>query len=163
MKCPQCGKEATEGEKFCKSCGAEVTEVVAVSTEPAVANPAPAQATTQTQNEANGQPSVNVYVNTQQQTATADTAVRFEVSSNDQTLRVIAFALNVLTCVSWGIIGICTFGIGLIPLAWSIPMTVISWGIYKGKKPNSVAFGVCTLIFMGLISGVLLLISKKEK
>ena len=163
MKCPQCGKEVTDGEKFCKSCGAEVTEVVAVNTEPAVANPAPAQATTQTQNEANGQPSVNVYVNTQQQTPTSDTSAGFEVSSNDQTLRVIAFALNVLTCVSWGIAGIFTLGIGLIPLAWSIPMTVISWGIYKGKKPNSVAFGVCTLIFMGLIPGVLLLISKKEK
>ena len=83
MKCPQCGKEAAEDEQFCKSCGAEVTEVVAVNTEPAVANPAPAQATTQTQNEANGQPSVNVYVNTQQQTPTADTSVGFEVSSNE--------------------------------------------------------------------------------
>ncbi len=43
-----------------------------------------------------------------------------------------------------------------------IPMTVHSYGIYKGTKPNTVGFDVCTLIFIGLISGILLLCSKKE-
>jgi hypothetical protein len=43
-----------------------------------------------------------------------------------------------------------------------IPMTVISYGIYKGTKRNTVAFGVCTLLFMSLVSGVLLLVSKKD-
>ena len=46
--------------------------------------------------------------------------------------------------------------------AWMIPMTVISWGIYKGTRANTVAFGVCTLIFVDLISGILLLISHKD-
>ena len=50
----------------------------------------------------------------------------------------------------------------MIPLAWMIPMTVISWGIYKGTRANTVAFGVCTLIFVDLISGILLLISHKD-
>ena len=44
-----------------------------------------------------------------------------------------------------------------------IPMCVRSWGIYKGTKPNTVAFGVCTLIFLSLIGGILLLISKKDR
>jgi hypothetical protein len=45
----------------------------------------------------------------------------------------------------------------LVPLAWMIPMTVINWKIYKGKSQNSVAFGVCTLLFVNVVSGILLL------
>lgn len=75
-------------------------------------------------------------------------------TDNDKTLRLVAFILNIVT----------TVGIGwtIIPLAWMIPMTVISHGIYKGTKKNTVAFGVCTLLFMNLVSGILLLVSKKD-
>lgn len=75
--------------------------------------------------------------------------------SSDQTLKLIAFIFNLVS----------TIGVGwmLIPLAWMIPMTVISWGIYKGEKRNTVAFGVCTLIFVSLVSGILLLVAKKDK
>ncbi len=41
-------------------------------------------------------------------------------------------------------------------------MTVHCWGIYKGTKPNTTAFSVCTLIFVSIIGGVLLLVSKKD-
>lgn len=75
-------------------------------------------------------------------------------NDNDTTLRLIAFIFNILTTVS--------IGWTIIPLAWMIPMTVISYGIYKGTKKNTVAFGVCTLIFMGVVSGILLLVSKKD-
>ena len=47
--------------------------------------------------------------------------------------------------------------------AWMIPMSVISWGIYKGTKANTVAFGVCTLIFCSLVAGILLLCSNKDR
>ena len=73
---------------------------------------------------------------------------------SDKTLRLVAFILNIVTTVGVGWL--------LIPLAWMIPMTVISYGIYKGTKKNTVAFGVCTLIFINVISGVLLLVSKKD-
>lgn len=36
----------------------------------------------------------------------------------------------------------------MLPLAWMSPMTVMSWGIYKGTRANTVAFGVCNLLFM---------------
>lgn len=76
------------------------------------------------------------------------------MSSTDQTLRLVAFILCVISavCVCWAII----------PLAWMIPMCVRSWGIYKGTKPNTTAFGVCTLIFVSLVAGILLLVSKKD-
>lgn len=72
----------------------------------------------------------------------------------DKTLRLVAFILNIIATVS--------IGWTIIPLAWMIPMTVISYGIYKGTKRNTVAFGVCTLIFVNLVSGILLLVSKKD-
>lgn len=49
----------------------------------------------------------------------------------------------------------------LLPLAWMIPMTVMSWGIYKGTRANTVAFGVCNLLFVNTIGGVL--VSNKER
>lgn len=76
-------------------------------------------------------------------------------NDTDRTLRLIAFILNVVTCIGWAFT--------IIPLAWMIPMTVHSWGIYKGTKPNTVAFGVCTLIFLNLISGILYLVSTKDQ
>lgn len=87
------------------------------------------------------------------QPATADEAT-YTMTETDRTLRLIAFILNVVSC--------CIAAFAVIPLAWMIPMTVHSWGIYKGKKANTVVFGVCTLIFLDLISGILLLVSNKD-
>lgn len=67
------------------------------------------------------------------------------MTKQDETLRLINFILCILSCIA-----ICW---AVIPLAWAIPMTVHSWGIYKGTKPNTTAFGVCTLIFVNIIGG----------
>lgn len=75
-------------------------------------------------------------------------------TDNDKTLRLIAFIFCLVSTIF--------AGWALIPLAWMIPMTVISYGIYKGTKKNTVAFGVCTLIFVSLVSGILLLVAKKD-
>lgn len=65
-------------------------------------------------------------------------------------LLLIAFIFNVIATVliSWT----------LIPLAWMIPMTIHSWRLYKGTRENTMTFGICSLLFMGVISGVLSLI-----
>lgn len=76
-------------------------------------------------------------------------------NSQDSTLRLIAFIFCILSLAAS-----CIF---IIPLAWMIPMSVRAWGIYKGTKPNTVAFGVCTLIFVSLIAGILLLVSSKDE
>lgn len=76
------------------------------------------------------------------------------VQDNDKTLRLIAFIFSLISTVAAGWL--------IIPLAWMIPMTVISYGIYKGTKQNTVAFGVCMLIFTSLVSGILLLVAKKD-
>lgn len=77
-----------------------------------------------------------------------------QMSSTDSTLRLIAFIFNLIStiCLSFFII----------TLAWMIPMTVYSWKIYKGTRPNTVAFGVCNLIFLDMVGGILLLCSTKD-
>ncbi len=88
------------------------------------------------------------------QPAFAPAAAAPVATDQDKTLHLIAFILNVVTTVS--------VGWTLIPLAWMLPMTIISYGIYKGTKKNTTAFGVCTLLFVNLISGILLLVAKKD-
>lgn len=79
----------------------------------------------------------------------------YKVSDNDKQLRLVAFIFMIISTIStcWTVIA----------LAWMIPMTIVCWDIYKGKKPNGTAFGVCTLLFGSLVSGICLLISTKEK
>lgn len=79
---------------------------------------------------------------------------QYYVDSSDGTLRLIAFILCIISTVAAGWM--------IIPLAWMIPMSVHCWGIYKGTKSNTTAFGVCTLLFVNIIGGILLLASKKD-
>lgn len=103
-----------------------------------------------------GQPTytqTSVYVN-YADPAYAD-APLYYVNQQDSTLRLIAFILALISTV--------TAGWAIIPLAWMIPMTVMTWGVYKGKRPNTVAFGVCSLIFLNVVGGILLLVSTKDE
>ena len=79
----------------------------------------------------------------------------YPMTETDRNLRLVAFIFAVLTTVGCGML--------IIPLAWMIPLCVINWGIYKGQKPNTVAFGVCMLLFCNLVSGILLLCSHKDR
>lgn len=51
-------------------------------------------------------------------------------------------------------------GISVIPLFWCVPMTIAVYRAYKGERTLSTAFKVCTLLFVNLIAGILLLIDK---
>ena len=90
-----------------------------------------------------------------QPVAPAAPAALYPMTDTDRNLRLVAFIFCILSLV-----GSCWL---IVPLAWMIPMSVISWGIYKGTKANTVAFGVCTLIFCSLVAGILLLCSNKDR
>ncbi len=47
--------------------------------------------------------------------------------------------------------------ISLIPLAWLIPMTVHYFNSLKNDEPVGTGFKVCTLIFVSMIGGILML------
>lgn len=105
-----------------------------------------------TQGQGAGTPNIpyNVQVN-----IVDTTPQTYQLSSEDSTLRLIAFIFALISTIS-----VAMF---IIPLCWMVPMTVHCWSLYKGTKPNTVAFGVCTLIFLSIVSGILLLISTKEE
>ncbi len=101
------------------------------------------------------QPAVSYQQVYAQPVAPAAPATLYPMTDTDRNLRLVAFIFCILSLV-----GSCWL---IIPLAWMIPMSVISWGIYKGTKANTVAFGVCTLIFCSLVAGILLLCSNKDR
>ena len=81
--------------------------------------------------------------------------VLYPHSSNDVTLLKVAFAFQIVNTV------LCCWMI--IPLAWMIPMCVIGYKMMNGQKANTVAWGVCNLIFVSVISGILYLVASKDE
>lgn len=79
------------------------------------------------------------------------------VHNNDtlDTLLLIAFIFMIL-----GTIGLAVF---IIPLAWCIPMTITCYNNYKNHVKPSIALGVCSLIFVSLVAGILLLIAGAQE
>ena len=49
----------------------------------------------------------------------------------------------------------------LIPLCWCLPMTIIYFGKVNRGEKVSVAFKVCSLLFVSLIGGILMLCDKE--
>jgi len=56
-----------------------------------------------------------------------------------------------------GSIGIISAIVTLIPLAWMIPMTISYSRKVKNREALTTAFKVCTLIFVNIIAGILML------
>lgn len=188
MLCPNCATENVADAKFCGNCGTPLNAAApdpaatAAPIPPAAPAPSVAQqpAVAPQQYAAAQQPAApqSPYAAAPQQpygtpqppygTPQPPYGVpmpekTYVVEGSNQTLRLIAFIMNIVALVVIGIGGIATLGIGLVPLVWGIPMTVRSWGVYKGKKPNTVALGVCTLLFLNMVSGILLLVAQKDE
>lgn len=60
------------------------------------------------------------------------------------------------------VISIVISGIAIIPLCWTIPMTVHYFKSIKEHEPVSIAFKICTLLFINVIPGVLMLVDEKH-
>ncbi|MEL7977338.1 hypothetical protein AAG589_15860 [Isoptericola sp. F-RaC21] len=71
-------------------------------------------------------------------------------------------AAAVLNWVVLAITVVSTLGLGIIAAAWMIPMTVM---IHKGAKDGykHTALAVCTLLFCGLIAGILMLVDEGNR
>lgn len=55
------------------------------------------------------------------------------------------------------ILGCIAYGWLLVPLAWCIPMTVSYCGKISRGEPVGVGFKVCSLLFVNMIAGILML------
>jgi len=71
-------------------------------------------------------------------------------NETNDTLGTIAKVFLVLGCVAGGL---CW----LIPLCWCIPMTVVAFRKINNHERIGLGFKICTLIFVSLIAGILLL------
>ncbi|MCI6216389.1 MAG: hypothetical protein MR659_04855 [Mollicutes bacterium] len=73
-------------------------------------------------------------------------------TKESSTIKTIAFVFMIVATISSGWL--------LIPLIWCIPMTVRYYRYTKGEGTISTAFKVCTLLFVSLISGILMLVDE---
>ena len=156
MQCANCGSEVHDGARFCISCGAPIANASAQADPYANASP-------QADPYANASAQADPYANSSQQaqpgaqyTQTTYIYNTYQTSyprENSSGLLLAAFIFNLITTICVAVV--------IIPLAWCIPMTVHSYGVYKGTKPNTVGFGVCTLLFLSLIGGILMLVAEK--
>lgn len=71
------------------------------------------------------------------------------VSRGNPTLQTVAKAFMVL--------GTVVLGILIIPLVWCLPMTIKYFRKVRNGEPVSVAFKVCTLLFVNQIAGIVML------
>ncbi len=69
------------------------------------------------------------------------------------TLSTVAKVFMVLGCIA----GAFCF---LIPLCWTIPMTVSYSNAVKNGKSVSIGFKICALLFVNIIAGILMLCDK---
>ena len=60
------------------------------------------------------------------------------------------------------IIGTIIMGLYIIPLAWCIPMTVSYFNKVKNGLYISTGFKVCSLLFVSMIGGILMLCDKEH-
>ena len=67
----------------------------------------------------------------------------------DETMCTITKVFLIIGCIAQGWL--------LLPLAWCIPMTVSIFNKLKYGEPIGTGLKVCTLLFVSLISGILLL------
>ena len=71
------------------------------------------------------------------------------------TLGLVAFVFMILACVY--------MGFALFPLIWCIPMTIYVHNKLKAGEPISIGFKICTLLFVSLIAGILLLCRQERE
>ncbi len=75
-------------------------------------------------------------------------------TDSKSTIRFIAKIFMIIGCIS--------VGWTLIPLIWCIPMTISYWKACDENRDVSVAFKVCSLLFVNLIAGILMLCDSIE-
>ena len=70
-------------------------------------------------------------------------------SGDDETMSTVIKIFLILGCIAQGWM--------LIPLAWCIPMTVSYFGKVKNHEKMGMGFKICTLLFVSVVAGILML------
>ncbi len=136
--CPNCGEKLSEKYSFCPNCGSHI--VTDIQSEPS-----PFEDIEELEEE------VNIGAKSRQSAS----RVRKGAEQSGST----AIKPNLMQTIAkvFMIIGCIAYGWTLIPLCWTIPMTVSYFKHVNSGVPVSVGFKVCSLLFVNLIAGILML------
>ena len=100
---------------------------------------------------------------------TAEGELFRERAKANSAVSTVAKVFMILTLAFWGLyaliflvafsaVGMAFFGvIFFIPLAWCLPMTIVYFNKTKHDEPIGVAFKICTLLFVNMVAGILML------
>lgn len=72
-----------------------------------------------------------------------------QVPQQDDTMITVIKVFLILACIIQGML--------IVPLAWCLPITISLFNRMNNKQQISTGLKVCTLLFVSLISGILLL------
>ena len=149
MYCSNCGNEIKEDDRFCKNCGRkneDFLEVKVVGDVKICVPPPPPPISFNTQN-------LNQQT-TSQQTVKQQNSV--QVVSEDSglviTIKVFLILGIIATALLTRFVGIC----------WCVPMTVYYFNKVKKGQRIGAPFISCTLLFVSLIAGILMMCDKEH-
>ncbi len=132
-QCPNCGIEVKLSSMFCPNCGAKIND-----------NPT----FNHSQNQGFGLG--DQYCNN------GNNSINMTNSDSQETINTIAKIFMVIATVTGGFVFLPS-------LCWCIPMTASLFNKIKNREKISVAFKICTLIFVTQITGILLLCRKEDE
>jgi hypothetical protein len=150
MFCPNCGADNADNNMFCGNCGAALNKNNAGQQEVKGFDPNAAVEQPYMQNaQAYAQPAEQPYAQPVQYNQYGQ--YNAYAKPQDNTINTVIKVFMIISCV----FGACFY---LLPLAWRVPMTVHAFKKLDAGEPISTGFKVCTLLFVGLIPGILLLV-----
>lgn len=76
-------------------------------------------------------------------------AIAIVPKNTDNTMQTVVKVFLILGCIAQGWM--------LVPLAWCLPITISIFNSFRDQKPIGTGMKVCTLLFVSLIAGILLL------
>lgn len=146
MFCPNCGAENADNSMFCGNCGTSLNQNNNAQDTVKGFDP----------NTANAQPfmqDAQPYMQPVPQSVQYNQYGQYipYAKPQDNSMNTVIKVFMILSCV----FGACFY---LIPLAWRVPMTVHAFKKLDAGEPIGTGFKVCTLLFVGLIPGILLLV-----
>lgn len=83
------------------------------------------------------------------QTTSTNAAENAKPQKKDDTLKTVAKVFMLISCISTGTM--------LLPLLWTVPMTMKYWNDVKYGRPTGTGFKICTILFVNTIAGILML------
>ncbi len=149
MFCSKCGANIPDYSLTCPHCGAAIQQSSAQHTAPTYQQPTQ-QGTYQQSAYQQGAYQQNAYQQPYQQPVYTPSYGQGQTVPRNDTLAICIKVFLVLGCAAGATA--C-----LLPLAWCLPMTISIWKSLDNRQPISTAMKVCTLLFVNLIAGVLLL------